>query len=235
MAKPARARREEEELPRRRGRPARLSREQLVDAVMELLARDPRTVPTIARIAEAVGAVPAALYRHFPSQDALFDAVLARILADSEFEFEGARPWQEQLSAWMKSLRSHLIRYPAIFALIGRSEWTSPAWLDASSALVEILALARLDGRALASAYLWILEMTVGLVWQEATLPLDEQIASARASAHALTPAARVRFAPIMPHLQTYGGSQLFEFAIEQAIVAIEAMVHRSTTTTNPT
>lgn len=221
MTGPARA----DDPRRRRGRPARLSQEQLVDAVMELLARDPQSVPTIARIAEEVGAVPAALYRHFASQDALFDAVLARILTDSELEVDPARPWQEQLAAWMKGLRTHLIRYPAIFALIGRSERTSPSWLDASSALVEILALAHLEGRALASAYLWILEMTVGLVWQEAILPLEEQITSARASAHALTPAARVRFAPILPHLQAYGGSQLFEFAIEQAIVAVASMI----------
>lgn len=216
-----------DETPRRRGRPARLSKDQLIDAVMEVLARDPRTVPTIARIADEVGAVPAAIYRHFEGQDALFDAVLARILSAHELAFDLEAAWQAQLTAWMHGLRAHLIRYPVIFSMLGRSEWTSPAWLDASSPLVEILAHAGLGGRTLASAYLWILETTVGLVWQEAILPLDEQIKSARASAHALSPDARARFVPIMPYMQTYAGSQLFEFAIEQTIVAVDAMARR--------
>lgn len=204
-----------------RGRPPRLSREHLIDAVMELLARDPRAVPTMARIGEEVGATPAALYRHFDSQDELFDGVLARILAANEFGFDVDRPWEDQLAAWMRGLRDHLLRYPVVFSLIGRSERTSPAWLDASSALVEILEHAGLEGRALTGAYLWVLETTVGLVWQETILSLPEQIARARASAHALGDVARARFAPIQPHLASFERDDLFEFAIEQAIASL--------------
>src|SRR5690606_33707533 len=145
----------------------------------------------------------------------LFDAVLARILSDHELAFDAEHSWQDQLTAWMNGLRTHLLRYPVIFSMIGRSEWLSPSWLDAASPVVEILVRAGLEGRTLASAYLWIFETTIGLVWQEAIIPLDEQVKSARASGHALSPAARVRFAPIMPHVQSYAGAQLFEFAIE--------------------
>lgn len=210
------------EPPRKRGRPPRLSREQVVDTVLHLLEKEPRVLPTIARIAEEIGAVPAALYRHFDGQDDLFDSVLARVLASSGTRIDATATWEAQLASWMHGLRRHLLKYPAVIALIGRPGRTSPAWLDASSALVEILAGAGLEGRELALAYLWILETTVGLVWQEASMPLSEQIANASASRRALSDLSRARFAPIELEMTRIDGEAFFAFAIERTTATIE-------------
>lgn len=212
----------EVENPPRRGRPARLSRERIIDSVLVLLEREPTSVPTIAAIAREVEAVPAALYRHFESLEDLLDCVMAGILEASQALPDRDVAWQDQLDRWMRDLRAHLLRYPAILAMIGRSGRTSPAWLDASSALVEILGRAGLAGRELAAAYLWVLETTVGLVMQEAMLPLPEQIAQARASRHAFSPAARARFRPIVHVIEEIDGAAFFSFAVEQAIAAVE-------------
>jgi len=200
----------------------------VVDAVVALLEREPNEVPTIARIAREVDAVPAALYRHFESLDDILDGVVARILeasqsglAASQSGLEDGAPWTDQLASWMHDLRGHLLRYPAVLALIGRSGRTSPAWLEASSTLVEILERAGLSGRDLATSYLWILETTVGLVMQEAALPLPEQIASARASRHELGDAARARFAPIAHELERIDADDFFSFAVEQATAIV--------------
>lgn len=211
----------------RRGRPARLSQAVWIEAVLAMLERDPKAVPTIAQIAVEVGAVPAALYRHFESQDELFDAVLARVLAAHAYEPDRAIDWQEQLATWMRDLRIHLGRYPAVFALLGRAGRTSPAWLDASSSLVVILACAGLRERRLTSAYLWVLETTVGLVWQEALMPLPEQIENARSSRRSLSETARERFGPLLPHLAAYPRDELFEFSIERTLESIAALVAR--------
>ncbi len=225
---PSTARRETE--PRKRGRPARLSRDQVVDTVIALLEREPRAMPTIARIAAEIGAVPAALYRHFESQDDLFDSILARILASSGSPFDAKAPWAAQLATWMQGLRSHLLQYPAVITLIGRSGRTSPAWLDASSALVEILGRAGLDGRELALSYLWVLETTVGLVWQEASMPLAEQIANARASRKELSNVTRARFAPIETEMAKIDGEAFFASVIERttAVIALRRSTRRS-------
>ncbi len=211
--------------PRRRGRPARLSRERVVDAVLALLDREPDQVPAIARIAHEVEAVPAALYRHFENLDDILDSVLARILEASQSDPDERESWQAQLANWMHELRSHLLQYPAVLAMIGRSGRTSPAWLEASSALVEILGRAGLSGRDLAASYLWILESTVGLVMQEAILPLPEQIANARASHHELSETARARFAPIAPDLERIDGEEFFSFAVAQATANVELRI----------
>ncbi len=208
--------------PARRGRPARLSRQRVVDSVLSILERNPKEVPTIASIAREVEAVPAALYRHFESLEDILDAVMACILEASHSRPDDEVSWQVQLANWMRDLRNHLLRYPAILAMIGRSGRTSPAWLEASSALVEILGRAGLAGRDLAAGYLWVLETTVGLVMQEAMLPLPDQIAHARASRHAFSETTRMRFAPIAHEVEGIDGEWFFSFAVEQAIAVVE-------------
>jgi AcrR family transcriptional regulator len=188
-----------------------------------MLERDPNEPLTIARIAREVEAVPAALYRHFENLDDLLESVLTRVLETSDPEPDEGASWETQLEAWMQGLRSHLLRYPAVIALLDRAGRTSPAWLDASSALVEILGRAGLSGHDLAATYLWILEMTVGLVMQEAVVSLPEQVANARASRRELSARARARFLPIAPALERLDGDAFFSFVVQQTI-AIVAM-----------
>lgn len=205
----------------RRGRPARLSREAIVEAAIALLERAPHDPLTIARIADAVGAVPAALYRHFASLDELLDAVLGRVLGNVELAIRRRASWQEQIRDWMRSLRAHLLRYPAVLPLIGRRGRTSPAWLDACSVQIEILERSGLRGASLARAHLWILETTVGVAMQEASLSLPEQIAAARVSLPQMSDAGRARLAPLMTHLAKVDGDAFFTFVTDRTIAAL--------------
>jgi len=50
--------------------------EQIIEAALELIAADGVNALSIAGIAERVGIVPSALYRHFKSKDDVLDAVL---------------------------------------------------------------------------------------------------------------------------------------------------------------
>lgn len=216
--------------PRRRGRPARLSRELVVDVVLGTLDREPDEVLTIGRIAREVDAALAALYRHFESLDGLLDSVLARVLETNDALPDERAAWEPQLASWIHGLRSHLLRYPAVITLIGRTGRTSPAWLEASSALVATLENAGLRGHDLAATYLWILEMASGLVVQEALMPLPEQLANARASHSELSETARARFAPNLGEMKGLGGDALFAFVVEQAtpMVALRSQASRS-------
>ena len=212
---------------RRPGRPPRLSREGLLAASLALLEREPDEPLTVGRIAEEVGAVPAALYRHFESLDALLDAVLGRILGGVELEIRRRAAWPEQIRDWMTSLRSHLLRYPAALRIIGRRGRTSPAWLDAVSSQIEILERAGLSGGALARTHLWITETTMGLVMQEASLTLPDQIEAARASLEEMSPEGRARLAPLMPHLARLRADAFFAFATDRVIAALVELVER--------
>lgn len=207
--------------PRRRGRPPRLSRERIVDSVLGLIDREPAEAVTIARVAAEVGASPGALYRHFENLDDLLDSVVASVLADVAADPKIDTPWERQLEEWMHTLRAQLLRVPALLSLIGRTGRTSPAWLNASSVLLEILERAGLAGDSLAITYLWILETTTGLILQEAALPVSDQLANARASKEELHDAAAARFNAVSSALETIDGDRLFSFVVQQAISAV--------------
>ena len=194
-------------------------------AALALLERDPDQPLTITRIAREVKAVPAALYRHFDSVDEMLDGVLAEILRDTGLAIRPRASWQGQVRDWMTSLRAHLIRYPAVLPLIGRHGRTSPVWLDAVAPLIAILERAGLGGREVAWAHLWILENTMGLVIQEATLSLPEQIANARSSLSEVSDETRDRFVRLLPHLERLDGDAFFAFATRCTIGAISTMI----------
>jgi AcrR family transcriptional regulator len=224
MMVPARARRrasESETTRRVRGRPARLSRDAIVDAGLALLEREPDEPLTLLRVAAEVDAVPAALYRHVGSLDELLDAVLARVLAGIRFEIRRRASWPTQVRDWMQSVRSHLLRYPAVVSLIGRRGYTSPAWFDSTAVLIEILERAGLRGAALARAYLWIAEVTMGVVVNEASVPFAEQIEAARRALDEMSESARRRHAPLRPHLDAIDGDAFFALVADRAIAAI--------------
>jgi AcrR family transcriptional regulator len=207
------------------GRPARLSRQSILEAGLALLRRAPDEPLTVARIAAEVDAVPAALYRHFESLDELLDGVLGEVLGAVELEIRPRAPWPEQIRDWMTSVRDHLLRYPAVLPLIGRRGRTSPAWLDASSVQIEILERAGLSGAELARTHLWITETTMGVVMQEASLTLPTQIENARVSLPEMSEAGRARYAPLIPYLARLDGDRFFAFVADRTIAALVALV----------
>lgn len=210
---------------RRRGRPPRLSRESILDAGVALLDRDPREPLTVARIAAEVEAVPAALYRHFANVDDLLDGVLGRVLGGVALLIRRRARWPGQIRDWMTALRSHLLRYPAVLALLGRRGRTSPAWLDVAAVQIGILEAAGLRGERLARAHLWVTETTIGIVMQEASLSLPEQIRGASASLSEMSEAGRALLVPLMPHLAALEAEELFEFVIDRTIAGLADLV----------
>jgi AcrR family transcriptional regulator len=214
---------------RGRGRPARLSREAIFEAALGLLEREPATPLTLSRVAEEVDAVPTALYRHVASLDAVLDGVLGLVLEGIAFEIRPRTAWRTQVRDWMTSVRSQLLRYPAVVALIGRRGRTSPAWLAATDVLAGILERAALPPSLHARAFLWIAESTMGAVVTEASVPFAEQIEAARAALPALPEAVRTRQAPILAELAAMDGDAWFALVIDQTLAGVVDLADRAT------
>ena len=96
--------------------------------------------------------------------------------------------------------------------------------------LIEVLERGGLSGVALARAHLWVTEVTMGLVMQEASLALPEQIDGARASLAVMSDAGRARLAPLMPHLARLEADDFFAYAADRTISAlVEVASHEET------
>lgn len=206
---------------RSRGRPARLSRKAILEAGLALLDRSPEEPLTLSRVAEEVDAVPAALYRHIGSHDELLDGVLGLVLEGIQVEIRSRASWSTQVRDWMTAVRAQLLRYPAVVRLIGRRGRTSPAWLEASSVVIEILEGAGLRGAKLARGYLWVVETTMGCVQTEAILSYPEQIEAARQVLPELGEEARRRYAAVGRHLEALDEDGYFALIADRTIAAV--------------
>ena len=95
------------------------------------------------------------------------------------------------------------------------------AWFDATNALVEILERAGLRGAELARAYLWVAEVTMGCVVNEASIPYTEQIAGARNALPEMSEDARKRHALLLSHLAAMDGDAFFALVAERTVAAL--------------
>jgi len=147
--------------PARRGRPPRLSREQITRDVADLLLRDPSVPLTIVRIAEAIGSSPMAIYRHFTDRDDLVASVARLLYVDARPATSAGASWQDKIRVWMHHSYTQAIRVPQLTQLIASGE--SDVWVNDSVYLATVLTDAGMnDDRRLAEAIYWIATTALG-------------------------------------------------------------------------
>ena len=145
----------------RRGRPPKFSREQIVEAVAEMLLAHPTTPLTIGRAAEAVGAKPMSLYRHFADRDDLVAAVAQRLFAETRQPIADDATWQEEVASWMRAVYRMAQRVPQLVQLSASGE--SAGWLVDSAHLAAMFERAGVqDDRRVAEAIYWVSTTTLG-------------------------------------------------------------------------
>ncbi len=192
--------------PPKRGRPARLSADAIVDAALERLvghALDDITFPSVAR---ALGVSTMSLYSYFPQRDALLEAMTDKAFSQLELPARGG-PWRVFLRDWLWAVKRHFDRQPAVSKALGWNGKVPAAWLRVSVPVIDELHAQGLDGKALLMAANWFMSSAIGLMLAEAIAPAyrqprsmvaAEQLsaaeqASLRRMRHAWSPADRER------------------------------------------
>jgi TetR/AcrR family transcriptional regulator, tetracycline repressor protein len=207
---------------RGRGRPPRLSRDQIVRAAAELAAREPGVVLTIKRVAEAVDSAPMALYRYFPDRDDLLQAVADRIIADAEHTEPPGDTWQDQLRAWMHTSRERLRPYRQLLSYMAATE--QPAWVPALVTLTRVLRPLRLGEDELALAVTLICSTVIGhAVYETHRRPAEQKMAGLQ-EALALRPREEQEaVAPLLPRLPD-AQRRLYDAVVDRTVAAVEAL-----------
>jgi len=133
------------------GRPARLSRQVVLEKSIELLDKGSVDTFALAKVARELDTVSMALYNYFPSRADLLKAVADHI--SLQFKMPRANPnwtWQEKLRAWLWAFKKHAERYPVIFKVMGIDGQTSAGWLRVTMTVGKTLQEQGMEGRALA-------------------------------------------------------------------------------------
>jgi AcrR family transcriptional regulator len=131
----------------------RLSREAIIQAGLELGARADTTSISVRNIGAFLGADPTAVYRYFPSKQALMEALLdevqARVLARVDFTTD----WHTRLHDLAMATLVEFVAFPSIAIEATVLTTKGPAETDTIERILAAFAEAGLAGDALVQHY----------------------------------------------------------------------------------
>jgi AcrR family transcriptional regulator len=135
----------------------RLSREMIIDAACQILARIPVEEFTLAKLAKDINAGVMSIYTYFPNRDALIDAVSEHIFSLFEAPTSEGEPWQDLILEWLHATHRLVAKYPIISNVIFWDSRYSTTWLEKWwLPLARILRRQRLDQARLAFTMNWL-------------------------------------------------------------------------------
>lgn len=159
------AQRSSEKSAKSRGRPARISRELILDNAARLAENAPGELPSMNGIARAMKISPMAIYTYFANKDELLQALSDRLLTDFMLHIpEDAEPL-DAVIAWAHAMRAHVLANPQLVqVLVWEGGHTSVAWLERGMAVSEALGRMGFTGAARAQATLWVWHVAMGAI-----------------------------------------------------------------------
>ncbi len=143
--------------PKSRGRPPRLSREDIINASLQLLEEESLEEFTLAKVAKRLDTVSMALYNYFDSREALLCALADKICMDFRMpRIRANQPWQKKLRAWLNAVRRLADQYPIILKISGVDGQTTAGWLRVTLTVSRTLFDEGMRGKELAiNSYLF--------------------------------------------------------------------------------
>ncbi|WP_372749111.1 TetR/AcrR family transcriptional regulator [Litorivivens sp.] len=207
---------------RSRGRPAKLSRDQILSCALKLIERSPGQKITMTGVAKALNTAPMSLYTHVQHRDDLMDGIAERVMGRIDLQLNPQNPWQDRVRVWLQRCYEHLSAYPQVVSLLPQSDHIPPSWLRVHAPLILTLKDAGFTGQQLATASQWVGHQLIGALvmgfarkrstnTQQEVSDLLSQLDSSQQSA----------FADILPYLTP--DTELFAYTVEQVVLALEA------------
>ena len=213
-------------MSRRRGRPAQISREQIVKAAIEMLRNKPHQGLTMQGLARAMDVAPMSLYTHIRNRDDLLQAIAAEVLTGVALPDESSADWDQAVRGWARAVRQQFLAHPFLAGLLQEGIATPVAWLNLSNPLLQALQRAGLQGEALADAQRWVSRVVTGSVLMELLVPaaVPEEYASVSRALQALPAAQRGLWAEVLPALGRHDDDAVFEYTLDRTLDALRRL-----------
>ena len=214
-------------LKKTRGRPAKTSREDIINAACAQLKTAPFEELSLSALARSLGLSPMALYRYFNDKNELQQAIAERLMASVALELIDGDTWQQRLQSWATGLREEFFKNPQLMQYMGWRGHIASAWIKQLIQLANLLKDAGVSETQLPMALKWISSSVIGLImisvirqrqdvrFDESDLPSDAQIA-----------------AQVIPNLRNNSISDeaVFEHHVQQLIRCLEQDMMAATT-----
>jgi AcrR family transcriptional regulator len=202
---------------------ARLSREQVARAALDLLDRHGLEALSMRRLAGQLGVGTMTLYGYFNGKDDLLDAVIDAAVADREpTTLEG--PWQDQLRRLMQASRRGLERHPSLVKVRSDRPVLRPEALRFAESGLTILRGAGFDRTEAARAFRLLFTYVFGYVSFSPEHGADEARRESLRATAALPPAEYPTLTDTAHELsEAMAGDATFAFGLDRIIDGLEA------------
>jgi AcrR family transcriptional regulator len=210
---------------RKPGRPARLDRDQILQAAFSIADEEGLEAATMRAIGERLGVEAMSLYRHVRNKDDLLDGLVDMVF--SEMVVPRATRWKTALRERCVLMRQALNRHPWSIGLMESRMQPGPANLRHRDDVLAVLLEAGFKSPDATHAYNVLDSYVYGFVLQEKELPFSnaKELAEVGESLLAQVPA------DLYPNLSTVSAELLangfdfaaeFEFGLDLILDAIE-------------
>lgn len=149
---------------------AKLSKERIVDAAMELADRRGVEALTIRALAAELDSKPMTLYTHVDGKETLLDLMVERVFSEIDLPPESLE-WREAIQARCRSARTVLVRHPWAVPLLESRRSPGPELLRHHEAMLATLERGGLPLPLMAHGYAILDSFVYGFAIEEANLP----------------------------------------------------------------
>jgi TetR/AcrR family tetracycline transcriptional repressor len=213
-------------VPRRRGRPPRVSRDQILAAALRIVDADGLEQLTMRRLGTELDVDPMTVYGHVPDKTALFDGLIELVLAEVETPARTGA-WENDFRAVAHAGRTTLLAHPHVIPLLGtRPPVTEPAFALWES-MTSILLGGGLSEEQAADGTDCLGRLLVGHALAEAGRPPVSDVGGGEeehGQAQAALPADRYPALSRVQHANvTHDPGRLFELALGGLILVLQA------------
>jgi AcrR family transcriptional regulator len=213
---------------RRPGPEPRFTREQLARRALTILDAHGSEGLTMRALAGELGMGTMALYRYFPSKEALIDAAIDLAAPEIELPDATKASWKQQLGALARGIFEVALAHPSLARERFSRPLQSTGALRVSNGAIALLLEAGLSNVQAVAAFKAILIHTLGAAWvatsesrPEVSRPVSDRHASLSAEE---LPALAAVGSELTAAL---GGAQAFEFGLEALLLLIETLGER--------
>jgi AcrR family transcriptional regulator len=135
----------------------------IVELALEIVDREGLDALNMRRLATQAGVKPMSLYHHFPSKDAILDAVGEALAATALSDAGVASDWQERVRILFAELHGVVQRHPRALPLISRAVVRTPSGRRWMEELMQTLLAAGFEESGAASVYHTLGAYTLGV------------------------------------------------------------------------
>ncbi len=151
-------------------RRAKLSKERIIDAAMDLADRDGVEALTMRALAAALDSKPMTLYHHVDGKETLLDLMVDRVFSEMDLPPEELE-WREAIRMRCRSAREVLVRHPWSVPLLESRRSPGPELLRHHEAMLATLDRGGLPLPLMAHGYAILDSYVYGFAIEEASLP----------------------------------------------------------------